>query len=115
MPAGDRTGPQGMGPQTGRGMGFCAGNDMPGYMHSGYGYRGAPRRFSRMGGRGYRRGFRATGQPGWARFQDFGWGYPPEPIPVSPEEEKEMLQDQEKWLKEQLAAVQGRLTEEPKE
>lgn len=30
MPRGDRTGPMGQGPRTGRGMGFCAGNDVPG-------------------------------------------------------------------------------------
>ena len=30
MPRGDRTGPQGMGPMTGRGAGLCAGFNMPG-------------------------------------------------------------------------------------
>jgi len=33
MPRGDRTGPQGMGPMTGRGAGFCAGVNMPGFMN----------------------------------------------------------------------------------
>ena len=36
MPAGDRTGPSGMGPMTGRAAGYCAGNDMPGYMNPVY-------------------------------------------------------------------------------
>jgi len=31
MPGGDRTGPRGKGPKTGRGLGFCAGNKEPGY------------------------------------------------------------------------------------
>ncbi|MGI6207796.1 MAG: DUF5320 domain-containing protein, partial [Anaerolineae bacterium] len=31
MPRGDRTGPQGMGPMTGRGAGYCAGYGVPGY------------------------------------------------------------------------------------
>ncbi|MFW5690579.1 MAG: DUF5320 domain-containing protein [Planctomycetota bacterium] len=31
MPAGDRTGPMGQGPMTGRGAGFCAGSGVPGY------------------------------------------------------------------------------------
>ncbi|HHT02143.1 MAG TPA: DUF5320 domain-containing protein [Firmicutes bacterium] len=31
MPGGDRTGPQGSGPGTGRGRGYCSGNDVPGY------------------------------------------------------------------------------------
>jgi hypothetical protein len=31
MPFGDRTGPRGMGPMTGRGVGFCAGFGQPGF------------------------------------------------------------------------------------
>ena len=31
MPRGDRTGPTGRGPRTGRGLGYCTGNDSPGY------------------------------------------------------------------------------------
>jgi len=31
MPAGDRTGPRGRGARTGRGLGFCTGNNSPGY------------------------------------------------------------------------------------
>ena len=31
MPWGDRTGPSGMGPMTGRAAGYCAGYSMPGY------------------------------------------------------------------------------------
>jgi hypothetical protein len=44
MPRGDRTGPAGMGPMTGRGAGYCAGYSTPGYMNP-YGGRasaGAP-------------------------------------------------------------------------
>ena len=32
MPRGDRTGPAGQGPRTGRGIGYCVGNEYPGYM-----------------------------------------------------------------------------------
>ncbi len=32
MPGGDRTGPAGAGRMTGRAAGFCAGNDVPGYL-----------------------------------------------------------------------------------
>ncbi len=39
MPRGDGTGPQGLGPMTGRGAGFCSGYDVPGYANP------APRRF----------------------------------------------------------------------
>ena len=31
MPQGDKTGPNGEGPMTGRGMGYCSGYDNPGY------------------------------------------------------------------------------------
>lgn len=32
MSRGDKTGPEGKGPKTGRGLGYCSGNDKPGYM-----------------------------------------------------------------------------------
>lgn len=31
MPRGDRRGPEGAGPMTGRALGYCSGNDQPGY------------------------------------------------------------------------------------
>jgi len=42
MPSGNRTGPSGMGPMTGRAAGYCAGYPVPGYMNpiSGFGYGG---------------------------------------------------------------------------
>ena len=33
MPGGDRTGPLGEGPKTGRAAGYCAGNKVPGFMN----------------------------------------------------------------------------------
>ena len=68
MPGGDRTGPAGMGPMTGRAAGFCAGYPMPGYVNpvGGLGYGGWGRGF-RGGGRGHRNWFYATGLPGWSR------------------------------------------------
>jgi len=33
MPGGDRTGPWGLGPRTGRRAGFCSGYNMPGFMN----------------------------------------------------------------------------------
>ena len=51
MPGGDRTGPLGEGPLTGRRMGFCAGEDQAGYMfNTGFGFRrgrGQKTRFER--------------------------------------------------------------------
>ena len=49
MPRGDRTGPAGAGPMTGRGAGFCAGFKTAGYQTAGGG-------FGRRCGRGF--GFR---------------------------------------------------------
>ncbi|RKY23605.1 MAG: hypothetical protein DRP62_05580 [Planctomycetota bacterium] len=40
MPGGDRTGPAGMGPMTGRAAGFCAGYPVPGYMNPAMGRAG---------------------------------------------------------------------------
>ncbi|MCK4695414.1 MAG: DUF5320 domain-containing protein, partial [Candidatus Cloacimonetes bacterium] len=49
MPRGDRTGPSGMGPMTGRAAGYCAGYDVPGFANP-VGGRG---RFGRGMGQGY--------------------------------------------------------------
>lgn len=53
MPGGDRTGPAGAGPMTGRGMGPCAGHMQIGF--------GCGRVFTRRFRRGF--GFRATPAP----------------------------------------------------
>ena len=55
MPGGDRTGPLGMGPMTGRGAGDCAGTDIPGSSNITSG-RGRGMGFGR--GRGFGRGMR---------------------------------------------------------
>ena len=54
MPRGDKTGPNGEGPMTGRQQGYCSGNDSPGYAVSG---RGLGKNFGRGLGRGFRKGF----------------------------------------------------------
>ena len=63
MPYGDRTGPAGLGPMTGRAAGYCAGYGRPGYMNPaggrGWGYG--------RGGHGYRHLYYATGLTGWQR------------------------------------------------
>ena len=86
MPGGDRTGPRGMGPLTGRHMGYCAGYATPGYTNPGPGY-GPGMGYGRGmgwgrggyggGGRGWRNMYYATGLPGWARAgfvrKSLGW------------------------------------------
>jgi len=54
MPRGDRTGPNGNGPMTGRRRGHCTGNDRPGYTENNQNYgRGFGGGFRRGGGRGF--------------------------------------------------------------
>ncbi len=100
MPRGDRTGPMGAGPRTGRGAGWCAGYDRPGYAYArpgfgfGMGYGGR--------GRGWRNMFHATGRPGWARG-----GF----VPPMPEAEPNMadLKAEASWLASRLDAIQKRI------
>lgn len=107
MPGGDRTGPLGVGPMTGRGAGFCAGYAVPGFMNprGAYGMRyGLGRR-----GRGFRR------MPGLAAFPAWAYGYPvysgtTAPV-VSAAEEKEILNNQVEFLENQLQQVKKRLKE----
>ena len=116
MPGGDRTGPMGTGPMTGRGAGFCAGYGAPGYANPAPG-RGFGMGFGRGrgfwgrgfggGGRGYRHWFYATGMPGWMR----GGGYPAVYQEPTPEMEKQALKDQANALQSELEAVKKRLSE----
>ncbi|MGB9005437.1 MAG: DUF5320 domain-containing protein [Candidatus Aminicenantales bacterium] len=87
MPAGDRTGPWGFGPRTGRGMGYCAGYPAPGYMHPGPRF-GFGRGFGRGLGRGLGRGFgpgrgRGLWNPWFGRLRGFPY-FPAAPYPYSP-------------------------------
>jgi hypothetical protein len=101
MPGGDRTGPAGLGPMTGRAQGYCSGNTEPGYTNPGYG-RGLGRGLGRGFGRGY-----------WGRGKGFGrMGYYPEPFyPRGPtrEEEKTYLEKMVKGLEEEIKAIKERI------
>lgn len=66
MPAGDRTGPYGMGPGTGQRRGYCAGYEHPGYMFGNRGIRCGS--FGGGRGRGFRHWFHMTGLPRWFRL-----------------------------------------------
>lgn len=110
MPRGDRTGPLGMGPMTGRAAGYCAGYGVPGYMNP------VPGRGFGIGFGGWGRGFHwrhwyyATGLPGWVRFgysPAWGWSVPS----LTKEQETDMLKAQAKALQEQFDAINKRITE----
>jgi len=110
MPGGDRTGPMGMGPMTGRGAGFCAGFGVPGFMNRG------PGGFFRRGrggggGRGWRNMFYATGLTGWQRAMGVPVGTAAEPPPVSPEQELQMLKQQAESAAATLEQVRRRIDE----
>ena len=100
MPRGDRTGPSGEGPTTGRGMGYCTGNNHPGFDN--------PRS---IGGRGYGRRFH--GGTGYGRGAGFGFGqgygnYYHGGIPdVS---EKTLIENEIRILKDQLSGLEDRLS-----
>jgi hypothetical protein len=120
MPRGDRTGPMGMGPMTGRAAGYCAGSDMPGYatpgpgMGLGRGWGAGGRAFGGFGGgRGWRNWFYATGQPGWMSFGARGVPYQG----LNPEMEKPALKSHARVLQSELDFIKKRLSEleaEPK-
>lgn len=118
MPRGDRTGPTGSGPMTGRGMGYCAGYPGPGFMYPGSG-------FGYGWGRGFGRG-RGGRQFGFDPF----WGYslppiaPYPPIPgfrnlydprgaakASPEQEVNFLKQEAELLEDELAGIEKRIKE----
>ncbi len=94
MPQGDRTGPNGQGPMTGRAMGFCAGYNTPGFMNQGFG---------RGMGRGFGRGFawRARAMP----IQQV------QPAAITEKQEKEMLKQELGAIKTEQAEIEKRLKE----
>ena len=112
MPRGDRTGPAGWGPMTGRGMGYCAGYDAPGYASPGPGLgRGWGRGWG-GGGRGWRHRYYATGVPRWALY-DYppAWAYGPYGPAVTEEQEVELLRSQAEALGREMEAITKRLEE----
>jgi hypothetical protein len=100
MPRGNRTGPAGMGPMTGRGLGYCAGYGAPGYANPAPGFGLGRDPGWRGGGRGWRHQYYATG-PGWR--------------PMTTDEEVELLKHQAQVLQQELDAVAKRLVELEKE
>ena len=96
MPRGDRTGPNGAGPMTGRGLGYCAGYDEPGFTAGGRG----------LGlGRGYGRGY-------GRRMNGYGPGYGRAYSPAYPDvTEKTLLENEIRVLKDQMTALEKRLSE----
>ncbi|MCK5135680.1 MAG: DUF5320 domain-containing protein [Bacteroidales bacterium] len=96
MPRGDKTGPAGDGPLTGRRMGDCAGSDYQGFINWGGGY-----------GRGFRGGF-GHGRGSGLRFgKGYGHYYQGSVPGVS---EKTLIENEIKILKDQLSSLEDRLS-----
>jgi hypothetical protein len=104
-----------MGPMTGRGAGYCASYDAPGYANP------MPGRGFGMGwgrGRGWGGGWgrRGLGR-GWGRFGYApAWGAPPAAAygpygAPSPAQEAGFLKSQAEMLKEELDAISQRIAE----
>lgn len=118
MPRGDRTGPWGLGPMSGRAAGYCAGYPVPGYMNPipGYG-RGWGRGFGRGRGRGF-------GSGRWGYLPQYPYvypppmqyAYPPQIYPPaaptqSPEQEIGALENYKKELEAERADLEQEMNE----
>jgi hypothetical protein len=95
MPRGDGTGPNGAGPMTGRGMGYCSGYNSPGFANAGPGY-GRGIGYGRGRGMGYGRGYWRTTSPVQS---------------VDPVSEKEALNQQKDLLSKDLELIKDRISQ----
>ena len=100
MPKGDKKGPDGAGPKTGRGMGLCAGHSKAGFMNkiheTGFAGRGCGKGSRRGFGRGFGHSFMFDGE-----FADT----------ISAADEKELLSNQAVVFETGLKAVKARMEE----
>lgn len=105
MPRGNRMGPMGQGPMTGRGAGFCAGYGVPGYANVAVpGYGGGF-------GRGFRRGYvrgPGFGGRGFGFWQRVNGAFPAE---MTADDEKTLLQNRVDALSRELEIANKRLDE----
>ena len=99
MPRGNKTGPNGNGPMTGRGLGYCNGNNQPGFLNDDYtgSFRGHGRGF------GFRRGGRGLG---YGRHNAYATDYLNNNYDVS---EKTLIENQINVLKDKLSALEEKL------
>ncbi len=125
MPAGDGSGPRGMGSRTGRAAGFCAGYAQPGYTNpvvgrgGGFGF---GRGFARVFCRGLGLGFRGGRRGGWG----VGTGQAPYGAPaipyaagipaaygagLTPAQEVDALKGQAEYFTNALEGIKQRIAE----
>lgn len=97
MPRGDRTGPNGMGAMTGRGLGYCNGFATPG--------------FGKLSPRGMGRGYFGRGGGFGRGYRNFR--YPVDNYPVAAPDAKTqrtILENEIRLLNDQLAELKNRLS-----
>ena len=108
MPGGNRTGPIGMGPMTGRAAGYCAGYQIPGYANPvpGRSWFGFGRGWGRGRGHGWRYWYWSTRLPGWRRdYVDPRMYY--NVTDITQEEETSILKAQADVLRKQLKDIEN--------
>ncbi|MEW6067692.1 MAG: DUF5320 domain-containing protein [Nitrospirota bacterium] len=118
MPFGDRTGPLGLGPRTGKAAGYCSGFGMPGYANPvpgrgwfGFGHGWGGGRGWSGRGRGWMHRYWATGLSAWAGYDyPYGGWTVPYRTGLTVQEEMDILKDQAVLLKKQLEDVQSRIS-----
>jgi hypothetical protein len=101
MPRGNRMGPDGLGPMTGRAAGYCAGNAVPGFMN----------RFAGQAmGMGFRRGYGRglQGRAGFGFRMQFAAGIPAA-MSADPRSEIENLQAQAAQLENMLGEIRQKI------
>ncbi|MCK4929028.1 MAG: DUF5320 domain-containing protein [Methanosarcinales archaeon] len=103
MPGGDRTGPLGFGPRTGRSAGYCARYPEPGYMNPNIG-----RGLGRGGGRGHRNWYYATGLTGWQRD---AYSSAPGVKAITKEQNLAELKDHAEYLENELKEIRKSIQE----
>ena len=118
LPGGDRTGPAGRGPMTGRGLGYCSGYPTPGYT------RGPGMGFGRGWGRGRGRGYYRGGRYRDPYYEPYVLN-PPTYVPASPlakpdqitmlKQEKEYLESEMEGIKNALNDISKRIADMEKE
>ncbi len=114
MPGGDRTGPRGLGSRTGRGFGYCAGYDTPGYTKGpGMGLGGG---WGRGRGIGYGRGFGYGGGRGWGyRAPIYTPIYNPYPTDIitkaTPETQLNMLKQEKEYIESQVNGMNSAIAD----
>ncbi len=101
MPWGDRMGPIGQGPRTGRGLGLCSGYATPGYLNAGFG----------RGGFGYGRGAGFGRGRGLGFGARLGYGYAAPTYSATKEDEKNILEAEIDRLTSTVEALKKRLND----